>query len=283
MRLPPPPMPMPETFDPSGSQRPPRSAEDGAFAPTPHELERLLFAFESALQINKRFQFFLWAQGVLQSFLPHQVLICGFGNLDADTVDIDVFSSDLVADPEHDEERESVNACFAAALREWNRKGREPLLLSTDQQAARPDHPLTHAIWELGLGHTIAHGTREIHGANGSFFVFGRCARDPRRRSRDILEILLPYLHFAVHRYGLGAAADGGAAAGVGCDLSEREIQIMSGVRDGKTNAEIGAELSISPLTVKNHVQRILRKLGVANRAQAVARCLSANVFAGMR
>ena len=72
-------------------------------------------------------------------------------------------------------------------------------------------------------------------------------------------------------------------AAGIGCDLSEREIQIMSGVRDGKTNAEIGAELGISPLTVKNHVQRILRKLGVANRAQAVARCLSANVFAGMR
>jgi DNA-binding NarL/FixJ family response regulator len=55
----------------------------------------------------------------------------------------------------------------------------------------------------------------------------------------------------------------------------------MLGVRDGKTNMAIGAELGISPLTVKNHVQRILRKLQVNNRAQAVARCLVTRMFSG--
>ncbi|MEI6548456.1 MAG: hypothetical protein WCN85_15675, partial [Burkholderiales bacterium] len=60
---------------------PVRDAEDGAFAPTPQELERLLFAVETSHQINKRFQFFLWAQGVLQSFLPHQTLIVATGNM----------------------------------------------------------------------------------------------------------------------------------------------------------------------------------------------------------
>jgi DNA-binding CsgD family transcriptional regulator len=43
-------------------------------------------------------------------------------------------------------------------------------------------------------------------------------------------------------------------------------------VRNGKTNFEIGMILDISAFTVKNHLQRIFRKLDVVNRAQAVAK-----------
>lgn len=50
-------------------------------------------------------------------------------------------------------------------------------------------------------------------------------------------------------------------------------------MRDGKSNQAISNELGISALTVKNHVQKILRKLGAANRAQAVAKALMMNVF----
>ena len=39
----------------------------------------------------------------------------------------------------------------------------------------------------------------------------------------------------------------------------------------GKTNSEIGQILDISFFTVKNHAQRIFRKLDVLNRTQAVA------------
>ena len=135
-----------------------RSAEDGAFAPSQQELERLLFAIESSLQINKRFQFFLWAQGVLQSFLAHQTLICAVGNLDAGNLDIDVFSSDAVGDDRQPELFELAREAIRLAIIEWSNTGREPLLYSTELQAARPDDPLTRAIWELGLGHVVAHG-----------------------------------------------------------------------------------------------------------------------------
>ncbi|MFH1869376.1 MAG: LuxR C-terminal-related transcriptional regulator, partial [Pseudomonadota bacterium] len=48
-------------------------------------------------------------------------------------------------------------------------------------------------------------------------------------------------------------------------------------------NHEIGAALGISPLTVKNHVQKIYRKLNVQNRAHAVSRGISLRLldFAG--
>ena len=61
--------------------------------------------------------------------------------------------------------------------------------------------------------------------------------------------------------------------------ISEREEQVLSWVREGMSNQEIGVQLGISPLTVKNHVQKILRKLGANNRAQAVARAMSMNLL----
>ena len=48
--------------------------------------------------------------------------------------------------------------------------------------------------------------------------------------------------------------------------LSEREIEILEWVRNGKTNIEIGMILHISANTVKNHLQRIFRKINVSNR-----------------
>ena len=256
-----------------------RDLEDGAFAPTPQELERLLFAIEASHQINKRFQFFLWAQGVLQSFLPHQTLICATGNLDAEQFEVDVFSSDAVTPDKQPELWDAARDTTQLAVREWIRRGRDPLAFSTEMRDAGSD-PMLAAIWELGLGNTLMHGTRDLRGPNASFFIFGRLARTPRRRSREVCEILLPYLHFAVHRYVL-LDGDSTKRRAPAPELSGREIQIMRGVRDGKTNMEIGAELGISPLTVKNHIQRILRKLQVNNRAQAVARCLVTHVFAG--
>jgi DNA-binding CsgD family transcriptional regulator len=56
------------------------------------------------------------------------------------------------------------------------------------------------------------------------------------------------------------------------CYLTVKK-NIMQWVRAGKTNAEIGMILDISAFTVKNHLQRIFKKLNVFNRAQAVAIC----------
>jgi DNA-binding NarL/FixJ family response regulator len=56
--------------------------------------------------------------------------------------------------------------------------------------------------------------------------------------------------------------------------VTEREAEILTWVQKGKSNREIGRTLGISPLTVKNHVQKILRKLEVHNRTQAVAKAM---------
>ena len=56
--------------------------------------------------------------------------------------------------------------------------------------------------------------------------------------------------------------------------LSAREEEIIARVAEGKTNLEISRILAISPFTVKNHVQRIIKKLGASNRTEAAVRHL---------
>jgi DNA-binding NarL/FixJ family response regulator len=53
--------------------------------------------------------------------------------------------------------------------------------------------------------------------------------------------------------------------------LTERELQVLRGMSQGKSNAEIGRSLFLSEDTVKTHARRLFRKLGVNDRAQAVA------------
>ncbi len=53
--------------------------------------------------------------------------------------------------------------------------------------------------------------------------------------------------------------------------LTEREMQVLRGMSQGKSNGAIGRELYLSEDTVKTHARRLFRKLGVGDRAQAVA------------
>ncbi len=54
-------------------------------------------------------------------------------------------------------------------------------------------------------------------------------------------------------------------------DLTQRELQVLTGMAGGKSNAQIGRDLFLSEDTIKTHARRLFRKLEVGDRAQAVA------------
>jgi DNA-binding CsgD family transcriptional regulator len=148
---------------------------------------------------------------------------------------------------------------------------------------------------DLGYERFIVHGlTRpgrpdEVE----SIFLFGQPRLPIDDNSRQALDMLLPCVHLAYQRVcvterQMSQARSGAPAAASGIvarpsPITEREREILVWVRDGLSNQQISEKLGISALTVKNHVQKILRKLGAANRAQAVAKAMSMNALSAVQ
>jgi len=59
------------------------------------------------------------------------------------------------------------------------------------------------------------------------------------------------------------------AAETIRAELSDRELEVLKLIANGKDNAQIARDLFISPKTVKNHISNILMKLQIENRIQA--------------
>lgn len=66
---------------------------------------------------------------------------------------------------------------------------------------------------------------------------------------------------------------------GLAEQLSEREVEVLQHVANGRSNKEIGACLGLSALTVKSHLARIARKVGTGDRAEMVMLSLRAGVI----
>ncbi len=61
--------------------------------------------------------------------------------------------------------------------------------------------------------------------------------------------------------------------------LTPREAEVLTHLADGRSNRQIAAALSISPHTVKDHVDAILSKLGASSRTEAVVRAARSGVI----
>jgi DNA-binding CsgD family transcriptional regulator len=105
-------------------------------------------------------------------------------------------------------------------------------------------------------------------------------------RTQDgIVAYLLPeHGHFATRSADLESSrarsgADATPAKQPEDPLSERELEVLSLLASGRTNAEISRDLFVALGTVKSHVNNIYRKLGAANRAEAVTRARELNLL----
>ena len=101
-----------------------------------------------------------------------------------------------------------------------------------------------------------------------------------------LLELLASPMHLALTRVLLHKGSPQGHAlpkrpvGSAPVVLTPREKEVLHWLREGKTNWEIGRILTVGDETVKSHVQKVLVKLKVNNRTQAVSRAVEIGVFA---
>jgi len=84
--------------------------------------------------------------------------------------------------------------------------------------------------------------------------------------------VLDPAVHSALVRrtVGLPESPVGDVVQDPPDNLTARELDVLIGIAAGRTNAEIAAELYISSVTVKSHVNHLFAKIGARSRAEAV-------------
>lgn len=246
------------------------------------DVEPLLDTIESSLRIQTRAQFYLWTQGTLQRFLAHETLWCGHGDVTRQGMRYECFSRLVAEAAAGRDDHATAQPLLWRMTEDWVRSGRAPRSFGMPRQGPGmvERRQLVLELARRQWGHVLAHGPREIHGAQGSFFAFVAMPRPPGPREAYLVELLMPYLHVALCRVLANDEGAGAAARALRTPLTERELQVLRWVKDGKTNDEIAAILGISPTTVKNHVQKILRKLDVSNRAQAVGKADALALFA---
>lgn len=246
----------------------------------------LLRVLESSLSVSNRGQFFLWVQGQLQALIPHGLMLCVVFDADykiihsdcMQGVPLDAAILSALSDPE-----DGLNMRMA-------RRCREQGLLTLELDADRPDAIQSFANlareWsELDLGHALFLSTGPLAGGKSSFFSLLKLECAPEPSHVLVMQVLLAQLHVALSRV-QHSQVDGSAPLASQDDpweLTDRQLEILHWVKSGKTNFEISLILDISALTVKNHMQKLFKRLKVHNRAQAVAKTMALPTQGGGR
>ncbi|WP_298836697.1 response regulator transcription factor [uncultured Roseobacter sp.] len=78
---------------------------------------------------------------------------------------------------------------------------------------------------------------------------------------------------------GFMAAADKESDHPLAKKLTQREMQVLKGLTEGKSNKEIARDLDLSEPTIKLHVKTLYRKVGASNRTQAALTAREAGLF----
>jgi len=270
---------------------------DGLTSLTPSEIDHLFFTIESSLQMRRRYQFHIWAQSRLFTLIPHDVLICAHYDYLRKCMCYDNFSMFPIPRELLEKSFNPVNGLTPKLLESWSGMDGSPYAINIDNLVSGDDQELAADLRKACISEVLAHGVMSSHGESvvETFFIFSRLFGNlvPAQIKRDhvpitarhsfMLEMLLPHLNAAYIRTLLSNERSRERpptpAAPEQVTVTDRELEILGWVREGMSNQEIGVQLKISPLTVKNHIQKILRKLKAANRAQAVSKALSLHLI----
>jgi len=241
------------------------SAEDAA---------RFIHIVSECGRIRTHYDIYRWLSGELQHFLPHHILLSAWGDFAAFDLKLDLTSGIpgvRTAQLAHCR----VDRLVRKAYTRWIEAGRKPVLVEpTGVDLAQPCHCAIHTALR-DMRAVLVHGVHDKRSGRDSLFIMFGTAPFTKGRSEQrflsCLDPLFAQIDAAFRKvpvYSLPASHDGVNVL----ELSARELDVLEAITKGKTNLDIATALDISPFTVKNHVQRIFRKIGVTNRTQAAAR-----------
>ena len=238
------------------------------------EPSRLASVVDSSLRVSNEQQFFSWVQSDVQYLLSHEILICGITSGSDSRMRCYRFSSTRYFKLEHfNAVCDPVNGLFTLMM-SLTRNSGGPCMLAPGVSIGGCDKAWLPLLDTCELRNVAAYGQRGMDGQLKSYFLFARIGDELNPRIMYILEVLVPILEATFSRVISQQGIKTQTYFPNAMLLSKRETQVLHFLMAGKTNQVIAEELYLSPLTVKNHVQNIMKKLKVKTRGHAVTRGL---------
>ena len=244
------------------------------------QIESIVLNLDASLRVHTRAHFFSWTQGLLQSLIRHELLICTLCLGKPPAFRADGFSMTVPEPAAFSDVFVRDTALAPALLKAWEERRYQPVLIDVTA-GSLGSGAFTRELERLGATQLLVHGLHDADGRALSLFTFACRPGAAGPRQAYLAQLLAPAMHASWVRTQLQRRAETGASGERqgGSILTVRELDILKWIYLGKSNFEIGAILKISPLTVKNHVQKILRKLNVVNRTQAIGRSLELRIL----
>ncbi len=258
----------------------PSAISSNASLPDPLEIESLVLNLDASLRVHARHHFFAWTQGLLQNLVKHELLICALRDGEPMSLHVDCFATSPVEPALFGELFRQDTSLVPHLIKTWEDNHFQPVIRETGSGSPFAGSALAGELTRIGANVVLAHGTYDVFGKLASFFTFASQSASIGPRQAYFVELIVPFLHLAWVRSQINRPSKSAGATPAGTHLlTSREQEILRWIQVGKSNIEIGAILEISPLTVKNHVQKILRKLNVQNRTQAVGKALALRIL----
>lgn len=241
--------------------------------------QRIVFmdVITESLRVSQRTHLFNWLQGEFQYLLGHEVMIFGVKSSDSDLYQYEYFTSArYFSDSQFTEVIERESGLVNHVVNLWKQTA-SPIFVSNQ---VKPVDGKNYSVINFDvddlknseLKSFVAHGFGDSHSKISSVVVFARLHKEPSTNHAHILELIMPHLHCALIRVTSSKSNVVVNTDNAASIMTKRESEILQWLHMGKTNWEISSILEISPLTVKNHVQNVLRKLDVQNRSQAAVK-----------
>ncbi len=127
------------------------------------------------------------------------------------------------------------------------------------------------------LRNFAAHGVINPTGTHASYFSFARVAEPLGNKTCKKLKLLAPHLHQALMA-ALTPAQNAASGPTVYSLFSPKQLLVLRGLLEGLTNLQIAGRVNRSPHTIKHQVAQILKRLGAANRAEAISKALDLGI-----
>ena len=236
-----------------------------------------------SINLKTHFEILCWLQSGVQEFLQHEIMISAWGDFTTGVIRNDIISP-IPGVRSINSEEAAITPLMLELFSCWKSFGNKPYAMNVGESGFQiPDTGAKIDVRKYlkKMRSVMVHGIKDERGSHDSLYMIFSSTKYYNETDRTAMSYMLPHIDFALRQIKhlphqahikLEITPTIVNIENNNHGLSAREVEVMSWVRLGKTNSEIGSILNISGFTVKNHMCRVFKKLVVSNRAQAVGR-----------